>query len=57
MTSKQLTRIGLFHIEEAILDTLFQAGDEYVRAADNITGFRDLPVLGRIALDSRYRFV
>lgn len=34
MTAKQLTRIGLFHIEEAILDTLFQAGDEYVHAAD-----------------------
>ena len=34
MTAKQLTRIGLFHIEEAFLDTLFQAGDEYVRAAD-----------------------
>ena len=34
MTAKQLTRIGVFHIEEAILDTLFQADDEYVRAAD-----------------------
>lgn len=34
MTAKQLTRIGLFYVEEAILDTLFQAGDEYVRAAD-----------------------
>lgn len=34
MTAKQLTRIGLFHIEEAILGTLFQAEDEYVRAAD-----------------------
>ena len=26
VTSKQLTRIGLVYIEEAILDTLFQAG-------------------------------
>ena len=34
MTAKQLTRVGVFHIEEAILDTLFQANDTYVRAAD-----------------------
>ena len=34
MTAKQLTRIGVFHIEEAILDTLFQANDEYMRIAD-----------------------
>ena len=34
MTAKQLTRIGVFHIEEAILDTLFQANNEYVRSAD-----------------------
>ena len=34
MTAKQLTRIGVFHIEEAILNTLFQANDTYVRAAD-----------------------
>ena len=34
MTAKQLTRIGVFYIEEAILDTLFQANDQYVRAAD-----------------------
>ena len=34
MTAKQLTRIGVFYIEEAILDTLFQANDLYVRAAD-----------------------
>ena len=34
MTAKQLTRIGLFHIEEAILDTLFQAHGGYVRVAD-----------------------
>ena len=34
MTAKQLTRIGVFHIEEAILDTLFQAGSTYMRAAD-----------------------
>ena len=34
MTAKQLTRIGLFHIKEAILNTLFQAGDEYMCAAD-----------------------
>ena len=34
MTAKQLTRIGVFHIEQAILDTLFQSDDEYVRAAE-----------------------
>lgn len=34
MTAKQLTRIGVSYIEEALLDTLFQAGDEYVRAVD-----------------------
>ena len=34
MTAKQLARIGVFHIEEAILDTLFQADDEYTRSAD-----------------------
>ena len=33
-TAKQLTRIGVFHIEEAILDTLFQADEEYMRAVD-----------------------
>ena len=31
MTVKQLTRIGVFHIEEVILDTLFQVNDEYMR--------------------------
>ena len=34
MTAKQLTRIGVFHIEEAILDTLFESDEEYTRAAD-----------------------
>ena len=34
MTAKQLTRIGVFHIEEAILETLFQADEEYTRAVD-----------------------
>ena len=34
MTAKQLTRIGVFHIEEAILDTLFESEDECVRAAE-----------------------
>ena len=34
MTAKQLTRIGVFHIEEAILETLFQSDDEYGRAAE-----------------------
>ena len=34
MTAKQLTRIGVFYIEEAILETLFQANGEYVRATD-----------------------
>lgn len=34
MTAKQLTRIGLFHIEEAILEILFQARSTYMRAAD-----------------------
>lgn len=31
---ERVTRIGVFHIEEAILDTLFQAGSTYMRAAD-----------------------
>lgn len=34
MTAKQLTCIGIYHIAEAILDTLFQAHEEYMRAAD-----------------------
>ena len=34
MTPKQMARIGVFHIEEAILDPLFLADDEYVRAVD-----------------------
>ena len=34
MNAKQLTRIGIFHIEEAILNTLFQADSEYVRGVD-----------------------
>ena len=34
MTAKQLTRIGVFHFEEAILETLFESDDEYVRAAE-----------------------
>lgn len=34
MIAKQLARIGVFHLEEAILETLFQADDEYVRAVD-----------------------
>ena len=34
MTAKQLTRIGVFHIEEAILETLFHAEIKYTRAAD-----------------------
>ena len=34
MTAKQLTRIGVFHLEEAILDTLFESEDEYMRAAE-----------------------
>ena len=33
-SAKQLARIGVFYIEEAILETLFQAHGEYVRAAD-----------------------
>ena len=33
MNAKQLTRIGVFHIEEAIVDTLFES-DEYVPAAE-----------------------
>ncbi len=33
MTAKQLARIGVFHIEEAILEMLFQADDEYTRIA------------------------
>lgn len=34
MTAKQLAPIEVFHIEEAILDTLSQANDTYVRAVD-----------------------
>ena len=34
MTPKQFARIGVFHLEEAILEVLFQADSEYVRAAD-----------------------
>ena len=34
MTPKQLARLGIFHIEEAILEVLFQATDEYTLAAD-----------------------
>ena len=34
MTSKQMARIGLSHLEEAILDTLFQAGDTYISPTD-----------------------
>ena len=34
MTAKQLTRIGGVHIKEAILETLFESDDEYVRAAE-----------------------
>ena len=34
MTPKQMARLGVFHIEEAILDILFQADGQYVRAID-----------------------
>ena len=34
MTPKQMARLGVFHIEEAILEVLFQADDEYVRAVN-----------------------
>ena len=34
MTPKQMARIGLSHLEEAILDTLFQAGDTYISPTD-----------------------
>ena len=34
MTPKQQARLGVFHIEEAILDTLFQANNTYVRLVD-----------------------
>ena len=34
MTAQQMTRIGAFHIKEAILETLFESDEEYVRAAD-----------------------
>ena len=34
MTQKQMARIGVFYLEEAILETLFQSDDEYVRAVD-----------------------
>ncbi len=34
MTAKQLVRIGVFYIEEAVSTTLLQAYPEYMRAAD-----------------------
>lgn len=34
MTVKQLVRIGVFYIEEALLTTLLQEYPEYMRAAD-----------------------
>ena len=34
MTPKQMARLGVFHIEEAILDPLFQADNGYVRFVD-----------------------
>ena len=34
MTAKQLARIGVFHLEEAILEVLFQADGEYRRTVD-----------------------
>ena len=34
MTAKQLVRIGVFHIEEAISTTLLQEYPEYTRAVD-----------------------
>lgn len=34
MTPKQMARLGVFHIEEAILETLFQADSTYVRGAN-----------------------
>ena len=46
MNAKQLTRIGIFYIEEAILDTLDQSESEWVRGVDisracGLTQFRD----------------
>ena len=34
MTATQLTRLGVFHIEEAIFDRLFQVEDTYGPAVD-----------------------
>ena len=34
MTPKQQAQLGVSHIEEAILETLFEADDEYVRGVD-----------------------
>ena len=34
MTPKQFARIGVFHLEEAILEVLFQADSEYMRTTD-----------------------
>lgn len=34
MTPKQQVRLGVFHIEEAILDTLFQADTPYMRGTE-----------------------
>lgn len=64
MTPKQQARLGLFHIEEAILEVLFQANDEYTPAADiarkiGITQSYDqyswivAPILNKLAEDGR----
>ena len=34
MTSKQMARLGVFHIEEAILEILFQADTSYMRGTE-----------------------
>ena len=34
MTPREKARIGLTHLEEAILDTLFRAGDTYISPTD-----------------------
>lgn len=58
MTIKQLVRIGVFHIEEAILEILFQAGGEYRSAVDIAqTCGLSQSVLGGFAVDSLDRFV
>ena len=57
MTSKQMARLGVFHIEEAILETLFQADDEYMTGARIARALGAMEVLGKSCLDRQSHFV